>query len=152
MSLVEHAKNELELCGQFKDDPAYAQSLVAAVAAFASYGHSGGSAAVGIAQLHRLLQFLPLSPLTNDPAEWQEVGTQPAAAAGWGSPMYQSRRSSACFTTDTTFATYYDLDGPGGRDSILTTVAAPARPLVEVGDAPALAVNLVDDEAPRVEP
>ena len=43
MTLVEHAKRELELLGQTAEDPAYAASIVAAVAAFSSYGHSGGS-------------------------------------------------------------------------------------------------------------
>ena len=52
-SLVEHAKRELELCGQTAEDPAYAASIVAAVEAFASYGHSGGSASVAIEQRRR---------------------------------------------------------------------------------------------------
>jgi len=142
--LVEHARTELELCGQFNEDPAYAQSLLAAVAAFASYGHSGGSAGVAIHQLHRLLQFLPLSPLTNDPAEWQEVGTQGGTGPDAGSPLYQSRRSSACFTTDATFATYYDLDGRND----LVTVAAPPRPRVESTDPPLVAIT--DGDMPVV--
>jgi len=146
MSLVEHAKNELTLCGQFEEDPAYAAALVASVAAFASYGHSGGSAGVAIHQLHQLLQFLPLSPLTNDPAEWQEVGVQSGTGPDAGMPLYQSRRSSSCFTTDATFATYYDLDGR--KD--LTTVTAPDRPPVELVDAPALIVEIID-EAPRTQ-
>jgi hypothetical protein len=36
-NLVAHARRELELCGQIAEDPAYAASLIAAVAAFASY-------------------------------------------------------------------------------------------------------------------
>lgn len=73
-NLVQHARRELELCGQFAEDPAYAQSILAAVAAFASYGHSGGSAAAGVMQLGELLRFEALSPLTSDPAEWHEAG------------------------------------------------------------------------------
>lgn len=88
-NLVDHAKAELEAVGQFKEDPAFAQSLVAAVAAFASYGgHSGGSAAVGIQMLNDLLQFKNLSPLTNDPEEWQEVTEG----------LWQSYRNSAAFS------------------------------------------------------
>lgn len=46
MSLVEHARRELELCGQYAEDPEYSESLIRAVEAFTSFGHSGGSAAV----------------------------------------------------------------------------------------------------------
>lgn len=94
MSLVEHAKRELELCGQVAEDPAYAASLVAAVAAFASYGHSGGSATVGIGQLHTLLQFRTLSPLTSDHDEWidhSEIS---------GASLWQNRRDPAAMSID----------------------------------------------------
>lgn len=92
--LVEHAKRELELSGQHAEDPAYSQSIVAAVAAFASYGHSGGSAAVAIEQLHWLLQFRPLSPLTSDPDEWIDHGEIS------NSPLWQNKRDPAAFSTD----------------------------------------------------
>jgi hypothetical protein len=36
MNLVDHARRELDLCGQSAEDPAYAATIVAAVAAFAS--------------------------------------------------------------------------------------------------------------------
>ena len=94
MSLVEHATRELELCGQTAEDPGYAASLVAAVAAFASYGHSGGSAAVAVEQLHELLRFRTLSQLTSDHDEWEdrsEIST---------SPLWQNRRDSAAFSRD----------------------------------------------------
>lgn len=89
MSLVEHAKRELELCGQFAEDPAYAQSIVAAVAAFASYGHSGGSAGVALHQLTALLRFEALSPLTSDPDEWVDHGG-----------VWQNRRDSRAMSGD----------------------------------------------------
>lgn len=69
-NLVDHARRELELCGQYKEDPAFAQSLVAAVAAFSTYGHSGGSAGIAIEMIAALLRFENLSPLTNNPEEW----------------------------------------------------------------------------------
>lgn len=94
MPLVDHAKRELTLCGQYAEDPAYAQSLIAAVAAFASYGHSGGSAGIGIYQLTTLLQFGNLSPLTNDPDEWHNVSAQSSTE------MWQNRRNSEAFSTD----------------------------------------------------
>jgi hypothetical protein len=67
MSLAEHARRELELCGQYAEDPAYSESIITAVEAFASYGHSGGSAMIAREQLHTLLGFGALTPLTADP-------------------------------------------------------------------------------------
>lgn len=104
MSLVEHARRELELCGQAAEAPAYAQSIISAVAAFASYGHSGGSAAVAIEQLRILLQFRTLSPLTSDPDTWMNVSDVS------GSEMWQSRRDPAAFSRDGG-QTWYFVDG-----------------------------------------
>lgn len=94
MSLVEHARRELELCGQFKEDPGYSSSIVAAVAAFASYGHSGGSAGIAIHQLHTLLQFRTLSPLTSDPEEWFDHSDIS------GAPLWQNKRDPAAMSRD----------------------------------------------------
>lgn len=105
MTLIDHARRELELCGQFAQDPAYSQSLVAAVAAFASYGHSGGSAGCAIAQLTALLRFEALSPLTDDPEEWMVI------TDGFGdeSGLWQSMRNTQAFSLDRG-RTYYLLD------------------------------------------
>ncbi len=99
MSLVDHARRELQLCGQFDEDPSYAQSIVAAVAVFASHGHSGGSAAAAVYQLTTLLSYGTLSPLTSAPEEWMEVG----------SDTWQSRRNPQAFSQDGG-KTYYLLD------------------------------------------
>lgn len=112
-NLVQHARRELELCGQTAEDPAFAESLVSAVAAFADYGHSGGSAGVGVAMLNDLLQFRPLSPLTNDPAEWTDV-----AWASPGVPLWQSKRDPAAFSEDNLKTAYRLRDGGSGRDPI----------------------------------
>jgi hypothetical protein len=114
--LVDHARRELDLCGQTAKDPAYAASLVAAVAAFASYGHSGGSASCAIAQLHELLQFHALSPLTADPDEWIDQSVKS------GYPMWQNVRNPSAFSKDGG-QTHYLLDD---QDTIITS--APARP------------------------
>lgn len=94
MSLVDHARRELELCGQTAEDPGYAASIVAAVAAFASYGHSGGSAMVGVEQLYRLLRYEPLSPLTSDPDEWIDQ------SASCGVPLWQNKRDPRAMSYD----------------------------------------------------
>lgn len=103
MGLVEHARRELELCGQTAEDPGYAASLVAAVAAFASYGHSGGSAMCAIEQLHQLLQYRTLSPLTSDPAEWIDQ----SLISGY--PMWQNARDPAAMSRDAG-QTWYFVD------------------------------------------
>lgn len=102
--LVEHARRELELCGQYAESPAYAQSIIAAIAAFASYGHSGGSADVAIKQLHTLLLRRTLSPLTSDPAEWEDRSEIS------NSPLWQNARDSAAFSRDGG-KTWYFVDG-----------------------------------------
>jgi hypothetical protein len=93
-NLVEHARRELALCGQTAEDPAYAASLVATVAAFSSYGHSGGSAAIAVEQLARLLRYEALAALTSDPAEWED------RTAISGVPMWQNRRDSRAISRD----------------------------------------------------
>lgn len=104
MNLVEHARRELELCGQYAEDPEYSESIISAVEAFASYGHSGGSASVAREQLHALLGFKTLSPLTCDPAEWVDRSDIS------GTPMWQNARDPAVFSTDGG-KTWYSLDG-----------------------------------------
>ena len=94
MSLAEHARRELELCGQYAEDPAYSESIIAAVEAFASYGHSGGSISLAREQLHALLAYRALSPLTSDPAEWAD---QSEAS---GVPLWQNRRDPGVFSED----------------------------------------------------
>lgn len=111
MSLVEHARRELELSGQTAEDPAYAASIVAAVAAFASYGHSGGSAMVGIEQLHDLLRRRTLSPITADPAEWVDHSEIS------GAPLWQNRRDPAAMSTDGGQTWHFVDDRPATKET-----------------------------------
>jgi hypothetical protein len=102
VTLLEHAITELTKSGAMDEDPEWCQSIIRAVEGFRSYGHSGGSAAVGIATLQRLLEYKPLSELTNEPREWHPVT--------WGSKLevWQSARWSEAFSTDKG-RTYYVL-------------------------------------------
>lgn len=110
-NLVDHARRELELCGQAAEDPAYAESIVKAVEAFVSFGgHSGGSAMLAIEQLHTLLQFKNLAPLTDDPDEWLDVTDMS------GAPLWQNRRNSTAFSQDGG-KTYTLLQEDGDSDS-----------------------------------
>lgn len=109
MSLADHARRELELCGQAAEDPDYAASIIAAVEAFTSYGHSGGSAEVAIEQLHTLLQYRTLSPLTPDPDEWEDRSEIS------GTPLWQNRRDPAAMSTDGG-QDWYFVDAKRGAD------------------------------------
>jgi hypothetical protein len=95
MSLVQHAKRELALT---TNDAEFNKAIIKAIEAFASYGHSGGSASIGIEILYDLLKFKNLTPLTDNPEEWNHVG----------SDMWQSSRNSEAFSTDGG-STYYLL-------------------------------------------
>lgn len=101
-NLVEHAKRELEFANVEED---VRPSLIAAVEAFASYGHSGGSAAVARMILFQLLGFEPLGGLTDNPDEWMNVsGFYDTRQAVW-----QNCRHSSAFSLDGG-KTYYLLD------------------------------------------
>jgi hypothetical protein len=113
MSLAEHARRELELCGQYAEDPEYSESIIRAVEAFASYGHSGGSAMCAREQLYALLGFKALSPLTSDPAEWIDQ-----SKASGGTPMWQNRRDSSVFSPDAG-QTWYSVEHSAALQSAL---------------------------------
>ena len=93
-NLATHARRELELSVQYAEDPAYSESIISAIDAFASYDHSGASASIARDQLDRLLNFENLAPLTSDPAEWIDRTTET------GRPFWQNSRNSKAFSED----------------------------------------------------
>lgn len=96
--LVDYAKEELERAGLFSKDSDYegmlGDEILKIVKVFAKGGHSGGSAAVTTAALEKLLRYQPLTPLTSDPSEWNDVSKET------GRPLWQSRRNPAAFSED----------------------------------------------------
>lgn len=89
--LVAHAHRELTLVGE---DPWITAGLCKVVAAFAEMGHSGSSAAHCAAYLEKLLRYQPLTPLTDDPAEWQDQ----SEISGY--PIWQNLRDPRAMSTD----------------------------------------------------
>lgn len=91
-NLVDHARRELALIGE---DDWLTEGLCKVIAAFAEMGHSGFSAEHSTVVLEKLLRYQPLSPITDDPAEWmdraQEMG---------GEPFWQNIRDSRAMSRD----------------------------------------------------
>ncbi len=105
-NLYRYAKDELQRAGLFDEDSDYGGMLGEAaleiIAVFAKQGHSGFSASITTDIVNRLMQFKPLTPLTYELDEWNEVGTG----------TWQNRRKSTVFSDDG-LQTWYDLDEPG---------------------------------------
>ena len=90
-NLVAHARRELTRIGEDADVTDW---FLRVIGEFASFGHSGGSASVCIPRLAQLLQYEPLSPLTDDPAEWED------RSSIMGEPWWQSVRDPRAMSKD----------------------------------------------------
>lgn len=104
-NLIDHAKRELELLGE---EPDVVDWYLEVVHAFASFGHSGGSAAATIPVITALLQYQNLSPLTDDPDEWEHISDEV-----WGEKggAWQSKRNPAAFSRDHGKTYYFVTEG-----------------------------------------
>lgn len=91
-NLVQHARRELALLGE--GPPEFVESIVGAVRAFCSFRHSGGSAEMAIEYVHDLLRSRALTPLTRDPAEWEDRSEMS------GTPWWQNTRDSRAMSHD----------------------------------------------------
>ena len=112
--LLEHAKTELKIAGYdintldkeiFETDEDYANACAKnaykMLEVFANEEHSGFSAQCTLQLFNRLAEWKNLTPLTNNPDEWQEVSCGDVKS-------YQSKRCSSCFSDDN-LKTYYDI-------------------------------------------
>lgn len=111
MTMVEHARAELERLGE---DPDVIDWYCRVIAEFASYGHSGGSAMATIPVVTALLRQEALTPLTADPAEWLDH----SEISGY--PLWQNSRDSRAFSDDGG-ETYWWLHEKEAAGSIETT-------------------------------
>ena len=88
--LIEYAKKEFEILGWPGGDKM--QELICAnilelLEVFSRQGHSGSSAPYILRHFDALARFKPISPLTGEDWEWNEVGEG----------VFQNRRCSAVF-------------------------------------------------------
>jgi len=93
-NLVDHARRELGYVGE---EPETIAGYLKVIRAFADMGHSGGSASVAIPVINELLQFKNLTPLTDNPEEWEEHG--PAKWDGTNG-VWQNIRNGEAFSND----------------------------------------------------
>jgi len=112
--MTDWARNELQMAGLFDKDSDYegmlGEAVMELVDKFSEQGHSGFSAEMTASIFDRLIHWKPLSELTNDPSEWNEIGEQnPLRTLSGTGKLYQSRRSPSCFSEDGGL-TYYDLE------------------------------------------
>lgn len=99
MTLIEHARHELELNGLFDKksdtrvmsgsdyDGALAEAVMELIEVFSKQGHSGHSAHIVSGLFDKLSRFKPISPLTGNDDEWYE------SMDG----IFQNKRNSAVF-------------------------------------------------------
>jgi hypothetical protein len=97
MSIVDHARSELERINFGADDTAVMLSILRTF-----FGQWDSGAAVAAVQpiLNKCIAGKPLSPLTGDDDEWMEVSDG----------VFQNLRCSTVFKTD---GRCYDIDTPG---------------------------------------
>ena len=107
-NLLSHAKDELDRIGMTEDSPdemnrMMRKHILHMMQEFANEGHSGFSASYAISILTKLMDFKPLSPLTGEDDEWNNI-------SDYGpEPHWQNiRRSSVFKNVD---GTCYDIDG-----------------------------------------
>lgn len=79
MSITRYAESELDRIGMTVDSSdemnvAMRKHILHMVNEFAEEGHSGFSAGYAISILSKLLDFKPLTPLTGEDDEWNDVG------------------------------------------------------------------------------
>lgn len=92
MSITRYAESELDRIGMTADSEdemnvAMRKHILHMVNEFAEEGHSGFSAGYAISILSKLLDYKPLSPLTGEDDEWNDVGDN----------LWQSKRAYNVF-------------------------------------------------------
>jgi len=104
MSMKSWAKSEMERA-QFDEQTKEAMSKILDI--FFEEWDSGGAVSWAVPVLERLLKGLPLSPLTGEDDEWNDLSDMA------GQQLYQNRRCSTVFkVVDGSRVYCYDIDGP----------------------------------------
>ena len=103
MSLLEHAKTEMQRAGLYDKDADYGGAIAKYVEdlmkVFSEQAHSGFSAMYTLSIFDKVARFQALTPITNSSEEWLEVGDG----------LWQNRRVGSCFSEDGG-KTYHNID------------------------------------------
>jgi len=117
-NIQDFAVEELKRCGYQFDEDGYpvedpddefdinaemCMCVMEVLEVFEKQGHSGMSASYAISILEKVMRFEPLTPLTGDDDEWNDV-----SEFGDGSPNFQNKRCSHVFKDA---EGVYDIDG-----------------------------------------
>lgn len=108
-NLVLHAYEELERLGE---DRKIIEWYVKVIKEYGSFGHSGGSHMAILPVLTKLLNFQPLTPLTNNAQEWTHHGEDVWGEAGG---IWQNKRDSRMLSRDGG-QTFTNIDDPKLKD------------------------------------
>ena len=105
MSLIEHAKMELQIAGAFDKDSDYqgaiGEAVMELIEVFSKQGHSGMSAPYVAGLFHKLAKYEPLVPITGKDEEWGEVSFFEKKE------IFQNKRCSALFKDGKDGRPYY---------------------------------------------
>lgn len=107
-NMVEFAKKEMDIIGLTEDDEMNGmmrKHILHMVEEFADEGHSGFSASYALSILQKVLAYKPLSPLTGEDSEWNDMSDY-----GRGDSLYQNNRRSSVFKEGKD-GEAYDIDG-----------------------------------------
>lgn len=115
MSLIEHAKTELQIAGLFDEEGDFydgmtGKAVMELIEVFAKQDHSGMSAPYVANIFHKLANYEPLLGITGKDEEWSDVRD-----LGDGKPWYQNKRCSAIFKDGKDGRPYY-IDAIVKRD------------------------------------
>lgn len=109
MSVVQHAKRELELAGLFDKDSDYeggiGRAVMSLIKVFAKQSHSGFSAYQTLNIFNTVASYENLTPVTSDPEDWNDISDI------YDEPMWQCKRNSALFSKNGG-KTWYSVNSP----------------------------------------
>jgi hypothetical protein len=107
-NLVDYAKDELKRIGMIDSGEPYndlvTKAILDLIELFASQDHTGFTAPYVIDTFSRLAMFKPLSPLTGEDDEWNDIGHG----------CFQNKRYSAVFKDED--GTAYNINGKAFTD------------------------------------
>lgn len=102
MNLYEHALNELKILednckdsDELNMQKVIDNNILELIKIFSNQGHTGATASYVISILNRLLEYKPLTPLTGEEDEWEDISKYQNNTPGW-----QNKRCPSIFKNE----------------------------------------------------